>query len=98
MWKGKSILALVVSLATAALALRPSRGNFGTISSQLVSTNIVTRSSLFESVSGYDIIQTELSPKVVTKQIMMFFDGSKNTYSDRENFRSYLLDEKVVPY
>merc|ERR1719230_1969311 len=48
-------------------------------------------------MTGYEENVAEVSPKALTKQIMMFFDGSKNSYSERENFRSYLLNDKVAP-
>jgi very-short-patch-repair endonuclease len=49
----------------------------------------------YASLTGFDSGESDITAKLVTKQIMAFFDGSKNTYSDRESFRRYLLEEKV---
>ena len=54
------------------------------------------QTKLHTSLTGFDSAETEITPKLVTKQIMTFFDGSKNSYSDRENFRKYLLENKVM--
>ena len=34
---------------------------------------------LYTSLTGFDTAESDITPKLVTKQIMTFFDGSKNS-------------------